>query len=564
MQGMGTDPTVSPSIVCRSFEGFTASGRLPTQWARRMKRLVRSGRFWNQSQGLGLAAVIMAMSILLSRLMGLIRDKVISYLYGATLEADVYFASFVVPDFINYLLAGGYFSITLIPLLSSFFERNADEGWDFFSAVLLWITVAITALTALCFILAPQLAVLAAPGLPQEAAERLARFLRIILPAQICFLMGSCFSSLLYMRKQFLVPALMPIVYNSGIVFGGLLLRDRGMEGFCWGVLGGAAAGNLLLPFLASRGGEGLNLRFRLGHPGLRQFFWLALPLMLGQSIVVLDEQLVRVFGSLTVVGAVSWLNYARRIMLVPVGVVAQAAGVASYPFLAELFARKEWDRFHETLGGALRNVVTLLIPMSMWMAVVSEPTVRLIFEQGTFSVEDTQKTALLLTILLSTVCFWGVQQIIGRAYYACQDTLTPALLGTLITLISIPLFYLLSRKLGVYGVAAASAASIAIYAGVLGLWWRRRFGGGAFRGLGETSVRVAGVALPAALTSGWIPRWLSGAMSLDPLLISFLSLVLSGSMFCFVFALIGRFFIPDLLTPFTRKLGPFGKLLQR
>jgi putative peptidoglycan lipid II flippase len=529
-----------------------------------MKRLVEGERLWNRSQGLGLAAVIMAMSILLSRFMGLIRDKVISYLYGATLEADIYFASFVVPDFINYLLAGGYFSITLIPLLSSFFEENAEKGWDFFSAVVFWITVAITGLTAVCFILAPQLALLAAPGLPQEATGRLTLFLRIILPAQVCFLVGSCFSSLLYMRKQFLAPALMPIVYNACIVFGGLLLKDRGMEGFCWGVLVGALAGNFLLPFLASRGGDGLKLRLRLRHPGLKQFFWLALPLMLGQSIVVLDEQLVRVFGSLTVVGAVSWLNYARRIMLVPVGVVAQAAGVASYPFLAELFARKDWDRFHETLGGALRNVVTLLIPISFWMAAVSEPTVKLIFQQGTFSGEDTQKTALLLTILLSTVCFWGVQQIIGRAYYACQDTLTPALLGTLITLISIPLFYFLSRKLGVYGVAAASAASIAIYAGVLGLWWKHRLGSAAFHGLGRTSVRVAGVTLPAALASCMISRWLSGAVSLNPLLSSFISLVLSGSTFCLVFALIGRFFISDLLRPFARRLGPIGKVLLR
>jgi putative peptidoglycan lipid II flippase len=529
-----------------------------------MKRIAGDGRFWNRSQGLGLAAVIMATSILLSRFVGLIRDKVISYLFGATLEADIYFASFVIPDFINYLLAGGYFSITLIPLLSSFFEKDAKDGWDFFSAVLFWITAAITGLTVICFVLAPQLAQVAAPGLGQEATERLALFLRIILPAQVCFLAGSCFSSLLYMRKQFFVPALMPIVYNSFIILGGVLLRGHGMEGFCWGVLGGAVVGNLLLPFLACRGGEGLNLRFRVLHPGLKQFIWLALPLMLGQSIVVLDEQLVRVFGSLAGVGAVSWLNYARRIMLVPVGVVAQAAGVATYPFLAELFARKEWDRFQETLGVALRNVVTLLIPMSIWMATVSEPTVRLIFEQGSFSVEDTQKTALLLTILLSTVCFWGVQQVIGRAYYACQDTLTPAILGTLITLISIPAFYLLSRRLGVYGVAAASAASIATYAGVLAWWWGRRFGRGAFNGLGRTSARVSGVALPAALASCWIPRLLNESLNIQPLLTSFLALVLSGCTFCIVFVMIGRYFISDLLAPFAGKLGFLGKVLRR
>jgi putative peptidoglycan lipid II flippase len=496
--------------------------------------------------------------------MGLIRDKVISYLFGATVEADIYFASFVIPDFINYLLAGGYFSITLIPLLSSYFESDAEEGWSFFSAALLWITVVITGLTVLAFALAPQLAQLAAPGLPEDARARLAFFLRIILPAQICFLVGSCFSALLYLRKQFFVPALVPIVYNASIILGGVAWRTRGMEGFCWGVLAGAVLGNLLLPLLACRGGEGLHLRFRWRHPGLKRFIRLALPLMLGQSIVVLDEQLVRVFGSLAGVGAVSWLSYARRIMLVPVGVVAQAAGVASYPFLAELFARREWARFHETLGAALRSVMTLLIPLSIWMALVSEPTVRLIFEQGSFAGEDTRRTATLLMILLSTVVFWGGQQVLGRAFYARQDTLTPAVLGTAVTVVSIPLFHALSQMAGVYGVAAASAVAIASYSVLLGLSWRRRFGGDAFSGLARATLRVTGVSGVAALGAGWAPHVLKSWLSLPPLFAAFATLVLSGALFFLVFALVGKLVIPDLLDPFARKLGPAGKLMRR
>lgn len=518
--------------------------------------------FWNRSQGMGLAAVIMASSILLSRFVGLIRDKVISYLFGASLEADIYFASFVIPDFINYLLAGGYFSITLIPLLSSYFESDVEDGWDFFSAVLTWITGTIVIITVVCFALAPQLALLAAPGLTGEAQSRLASFLRIVLPAQVCFLTGSCFSALLYLRKQFLVPALMPIVYNALIILGGVLLRERGMEGFCWGVLGGAIVGNLLLPFLACKSGHGLSFRFRLQHPGMKQFLWLALPLMLGQSIVVLDEQLVRMFGSMAGVGAVSWLNYARRIMLVPVGVVAQAAGVASYPFLAELFARDDDDRFQKTLGEALRNVLTLLIPMSVWMAVVSEPVVRLIFEQGSFGDRDTRETALLLIIMLSAVCFWGVQQILGRAFYARRDTLTPAILGTLITCVSIPAFYILTRQGGVHGVAVASSGSISLYAVALSLWWRVRFGAQAFSGLGLSVLRLAGVAVPAGLASFWTPRIVTFWLPEGPLLSSLYVLIVSGFAFCVVFLLAGRFLIADLMEPFARKLGPLGRIL--
>jgi len=129
------------------------------------------------------------------------------------------------------------------------------------------------------------------------------------------------------------VPALIPLVYNGCIIAGGLLLGSRGMEGFCWGVLVGAILGSFALPLLAARTGEQGTLRYRplFRHADLKRFILLALPLMLGQSVVVLDEQLLRVFGSLTVEGAVSWLNYARRVMLVPVGVVAQAAGVQRF-----------------------------------------------------------------------------------------------------------------------------------------------------------------------------------------------------------------------------------------
>lgn len=185
----------------------------------------------------------------------------------------------------------------------------------------------------------------------------LAHFLRIILPAQVFFLPGACVSALLYIRKQFLAPALTPLIYNGCIIAGGLLVTGRGMEGFCWGVLFGAALGSFLLPVVAARSSgsplpegipAGLRLRFNLRHPLLKRLLLLALPLMLGVSIVAMDEQFVRIFGSMAGEGAVSLLSYARRIMLVPVGVVAQAAGVASFPFLAALAARGDDARIRQ------------------------------------------------------------------------------------------------------------------------------------------------------------------------------------------------------------------------
>ncbi len=520
--------------------------------------------FLNRRQQMGWAALIMGVSVLLSRFMGLIRDKVISYLFGATTESDLYFAAFVIPDFINYLLAGAYFSITLIPLLSAAFEKDEADGWRFFSTVFTWIALLITTLTALAMLLAPKLASLAAPGLDAASLARLAFFLRIVLPAQICFLLGACITAVLYLRKQFLAPALMPLIYNFLIIVGGMLLRHRGMEGFCWGVLAGAFVGALLLPYLAAKSGAGLKLEFSLTHPGLKKFFLLALPLMVGQSVVVLDEQLVRIFGSLAGTGAISWLNYARRIMLVPVGVVAQAAGVASYPFLAELMAKKDFFRFHQTLNAALRGTLTLLVPLTVWMMVVSEPTIRLIFQQGRFGAADALRTSQLLLILLLAVSCWGFQQVLGRGYYARQDTVTPAVIGTLTTLVSVPIYVFGTRHLASYGVALASSLSVVLYSGILSLWWRRRFGGEAFDGLGNVFLKVLALSLLAGLPALLVVKAGFIDAAAHPYGEALYAIGVSGACFGLIFVLLSRHFIPELIRPILQKAGPLGRRLLR
>ena len=375
---------------------------------------------------MGIAALIMAGSVFLSRLMGLVRDKVVSWQFGAGAESDVYFAAFVIPDFLNHLLAGGYISITLIPLLSKRFEEDEADGWRFFSAVFWWATLSIAVLTAVAWIFAPELSQLVGPGFSPEKQARLSHFLRIILPAQVFFLPGACVSALLYIRKQFLTPALTPLIYNGCIIAGGLLVTGRDMEGFCWGVLFGAALGSFLLPVMAARSSgaplpegipAGLRLRFNLRHPLLKRLLLLALPLMLGVSIVAMDEQFVRIFGSMAGEGAVSLLSYARRIMLVPVGVVAQAAGVASFPFLAALAAKGDDAGFDKTLGTALRGSMLVVIPLTAYMMAVALPTLGFIFEGGQFSAEETILAAPLLQMLLLSVPFWVVQQVIGKGF---------------------------------------------------------------------------------------------------------------------------------------------------
>ncbi len=516
-------------------------------------------------QKMGAAALIMAFSVLLSRFMGLLRDKVISWQFGAGGETDIYFSAFVVPDFLNYLLAGGYISITLIPLLAACFERDEEDGWRFFGTVFCWAALAVTVLTLLAWIAAPWLSGLVAPGFDSWQRERLTIFLRIVLPAQVFFLPGACLSAVLYIRRQFAVPALTPLVYNGFILLGGVLLPRlgvaSGMEGFCWGVLAGAAAGSFVLPWLAVRAG-GLRLTPGLRHPLFIRFLLLALPFMIGQSVVVLDEQFVRVFGSMAGEGAVSLLNYARRIMMVPVGVVAQAAGVASFPFLASLAAKGDTREFDRTLNTALRNSLIVVIPVTAWLIVASGPILGFIFEGGSFSVADTAATTPLLQIMLLAVPFWSLQQVTGRAFYARQDTLTPAVVGTLASLLTVPVYLVLAPRGGAPGVALVTCLSLFLYASALLVIARRRWGGEAFAGLGGTSWRGLALVLPSVLPTWalvrFLPVWGSGL----PLLArQFLELAAGSCLFLAVYVLLARRFAPDFLAVL---LGPVLRRLRR
>ncbi len=523
--------------------------------------------FLTRSQHMGAAAVLIGASVFLSRFMGLIRDKVISYYYGAGPEAGIYFVSFVIPDFINYLLAGGYFSITLIPLLARRFGRDEQAGWDFFSAVFWWVVLASAFCTVLAWIFAPQLARVAAPGFTDQALERLAFFLRIILPAQICFLPGAALTALLYWRRQFTAPALMPLIYNGCIILGGLIMQhlapQRGMEGFCWGVVAGAALGAFILPCLTARAG-GLHLSLKLFDSGLPRFAALALPLMLGQSIVALDEQFTRIFGSLDGERAVSLLSYARRIMLVPVGVVAQAAGVASYPFLAGLAASGDTARFDQTVNAAAKNALSLVVPLCVWMAAAAVPLMRLLFEQGRFTPADTRASAMLVAVMLGAVAFWTVQQLIGRAFYAREDTLTPAITGTAVTAASIPLYWALASTMGYAGVALAGVAAVIAYTLVLCRVWVRRHGRGATDGLiphlGRALLAAAPPGVLAWAAAFGIPSFAPGR----PLTGAAMALAGSGAVFAALYLPLARLAFPVLLDPVLPVLRKIGHRLRR
>jgi putative peptidoglycan lipid II flippase len=455
---------------------------------------------------MGTATLIVSAGVLISRILGQLREVIFASLLGATASTDEYVAAFAIPDFLNYLLAGGFLSITFIPIFSRFLAAQDEEGgWEALSAIIRPVAVAIAGLVTIGWIAAPQVIELLFPRFSPDQVENTIRFTRIILPAQIFFVLGALFSAVQYTKGVFTIPTLAPIIYNLGIIAGGVgyaVVGEASPEGFVWGALAGAFLGNFALQWWgARRVGMRLSLGTPWRHPVLREYLLIALPLMIGQSIVVLDETFMRVFGQFVSVGAATELNYARRTMLVPVGVIAQAAGVAAYPFLARLFAEGRFHEMKNTVDRALRYVLIISIAATAMVAAMTVPIVRALFERGEFTAASTSGTARALFYYALAIPVWGGLQILNRAFYAKREMWTPVVVGTAATIAAVPLYAILQNAFGLRGVALASTLALAIYTGILAaIWYGEGDGSQRVRRLAADTGRV----VPLAVVGGF------------------------------------------------------------
>ncbi|MSR62074.1 MAG: murein biosynthesis integral membrane protein MurJ [Planctomycetes bacterium] len=430
------------------------------------------------SKRIAVAASIWGASILGSRLIGLVREAVLGRTLGAGAEADAYWAAFVVPDFLNYLLAGGALSIVFIPLFGAHLVRRDEAGaWRSFRAVANAVGLGLVVLLALAWFALPSLAAVVAPGFDAAGRERLIELSRIVLFAQPFHVLGGLCAAALQARDRHGLAALAPLVYNLGIVAGGLLGGSaHGAEGFAWGVVAGSALGPFLLP-LAGCLASGLRWtpRLEFAHPDLRAYLVRSLPIMLGFSIVVVDDWFLRREGSRLGAGAVSVLSYAKSLMRVPVGVVGLAASVAAYPTLVRLAGEGKRVELKRTLLAALRALVLLSFLAQVALVVAGPEIVALVYGRRQLTPERAQEIAAALSWISLGLAAWSAQTLLARAFYALGNTWLPALLGTGVALAAYPLYVWLGARSGVDGLALASTLAILIYALALGLALERR-----------------------------------------------------------------------------------------
>lgn len=470
---------------------------------------------------IGAATLLLAASNLLSRVFGYARDWLINYQFGASGQTDVYQASFTVPDMLNHLLAGGALTISLLPRMSALYaaERNGPQPLGLeglspadrtFSVVFSAMIVAAVVLIVVCEVLAVPMVGALFSGFDAAKVAETAHLTRIVLPAQVFFLCGGLIQATLLARQSFRAMALTPLLYNGGIIAGGILGGRAGsIEGFSWGALVGAALGALLVPALSARKRLRFKFLWRPRDPELRAFLWTALPLMLGVSLTTVDEWLGRYFGSYLEAGSISWLAMARRVMLVPIGLLGVAAGQATGAYVARLYAEGRQTELAEVLARSLAAVLGLSLVLSAFLVAMAHPIVTMLFQYGKFTAEDATRTAGALVPLAFGIAAWGAQSVLARAFYGIGDTWRPMVATTVVTVAMLPVYALFGGS--IEGLALAGTLGIAAQVGTLAVLARRRLGLD-LRQLGNGVARALAVAVVAGLTAWAIDQAVANA----------------------------------------------------
>jgi putative peptidoglycan lipid II flippase len=435
--------------------------RAPSFWARLLTILRPSHQHTAFS-----ATLLLMVAVMLSRVIGYLREAYIAWAFGAGLNTDAYVAAFQLPDYLSYILAGGTASITFISIYTRHTSKGRyKEAQEAFNSTITLMTSVVCAGTVVLEIFTRPLEKLIFPHFSPEQMDLCVHLTRILLPGQIFFYAGGIVSAVLLSRRMFLYPAFSPIFYTVFIILGGVLGASRfGIESLAYGALVGAFVGPFLINAIgASRDGLTYRLNFDWHNKEFREWVRLSIPLMLGVSLVSADDWILRYFAS-GGAGDITRLNYAKRLFAVPISILGQATGQASMPFFARLFGEGKRKEFGETVNGSVFRISAASLLSSAWMMPAALPLIDLVYRRGRFNFQDSRETAAYFFWFALSLALWSAQALYARAFYAAGDTVTPMIASTIIVVASLPIYSAMYHRFDVPGLAMASDIGILMH----------------------------------------------------------------------------------------------------
>ncbi|WP_227762389.1 murein biosynthesis integral membrane protein MurJ [Zhaonella formicivorans] len=417
------------------------------------------------------AAFIVLMMNLISRLLGFVRDAVIAREFGATGATDAYLVAYTLPYSLQAIL-GMAFATVMVPAVTGYLLREEeDEGWRVVSSMINGTTLALGVITLLGIIFAPQLVKILAPGFDGETVQLTAYLSRIMFPSIIFMGLGMLITGVLNAGKQFTMPAFAPAFANIIVILAVVLF---GAKYRIQGLAVGTLAGFIGFLFIQLPNLKKIRFRFHfildLRHPAVRKLAMRVLPMSLSIAVNQILLALNRFFASSLTPGSITALDFANRLMNLPLGVFVAAVSTAVFPAMAEGVAKKDNEGLARTISRGLGAVTVTILPAALSLIVLKEPVVRLLFERGAFDAEATAQTAVALLYFSVGLWFLAVNTVLTRAFYALEDLKTPLLYGAVSVLVNIAFSIVLLPLLGHGGLALAN--SLAAGVNMIQLYW--------------------------------------------------------------------------------------------
>lgn len=468
------------------------------------------------------ATALISMGNIASRVLGLLRDVTIAHFFGATSTVSAFRTAEFIPRQFYDLLIGGMISSALVPVFSEYAEKNRQILWHIASLIL---SLAVTILgvgVLLAEIAAPQISSLL--GAEELDPALVTRLLRITLPAMLFLSLSGILTGLLHALKRFTFPALTAATFNATIVLVTLLgvaIFKGNIEVVALGLVGGALAQILIqVPGL-----RGIKFRFGIdiGHPILRRIGRLYQPVILGLLVTLFQTSLDRRLANTTGESSLAWMQNATALIQFPMGLVVVAISLATLPTLSryaalalatnqttEIKGRAD-QHFMRTLASGLRIVLILIIPATIALFIMGHPIISLLFEHGDFTANDATQTNLALRFYLLGLIFAAVDQPLIFAFYARQNTFTPAMVGVISVGIYLVTVFIpsLFRPLQMTDLVLADSIKHMGHMTIM-LWLINRLSPLRGRGLEITALKSALAASLMGLVLWLMQRWLT------------------------------------------------------
>ncbi len=417
------------------------------------------------------AAIIIGGASLASRLLGVIRDRVLASQFGVGDVLDAYYAAFRVPDTLFNLIVLGALSAGFIPIFSDLIEEHEEKAWKFANNVLAILTISLLVVCAALFIATPWMMPYVAPGFTGEKLEMTIMLTRIMFASPLLLGISSLFGGILQSLKRFLVYSLAPIVYNLGIIFGALVFVPL------WGVIGlayGVVLGALLHLLIQLPSARILGFSFQpIWNPSDKNFRHLLKimgPRTLSLAVTQVNFVVITIIATMLAAGSLTIFNFAMNIQSFPLGIFGISFAIAAFPTLCELARRADLSEFTLSFSNTVRQILFFMIPMAALFIVLRAQIVRVILGGGLFDWPATIATADALAIFAISLPAQALIPLVVRGFFALKDSLTPFVVAVLAVALNVWLAFVLTQpftfmgypiEMGVGGLALAYTAGM-------------------------------------------------------------------------------------------------------